>query len=149
MDKLIEDLNDVLKKSVKLEHIFALKKTINILKLIRDCDETSATKCFTCINEIKKEVFKMDNSEKQKWIPVSEKLPEEGGNYLTTILLSNNYPHVSIRSFTNNLYEVDDYAFYDRKGISGWFEYDSEYGFFEDENVIAWMPLPKPYKEEQ
>lgn len=24
-----------------------------ILKLIEDCDETSATKCFTCVNQIK------------------------------------------------------------------------------------------------
>jgi hypothetical protein len=27
--------------------------TQEILKLIKDCDETSATRCFTCINEIK------------------------------------------------------------------------------------------------
>lgn len=27
---------------------------INVLEQINDCDETSATKCYTCINEIKR-----------------------------------------------------------------------------------------------
>lgn len=36
----------------------------------------------------------------------------------------------------------------DKKGISGWCEYDSEYGWYIDDKVTAWMPLPEPYKVE-
>ena len=32
----------------------ALDMAINILEEIEKCDETSATRCFTCINEIKR-----------------------------------------------------------------------------------------------
>lgn len=127
-----------------------MDKTIDILQLIKDCDETSATKCFTCINEIKKELFKMDNLENQnKWIPVSERLPEKEGCYFVTRRFAVEHIQVDIRGFTKNLYHIVDYELTDRKDMSGWYEYDSEYGYLEDENVIAWMPLPEPYKEEQ
>jgi hypothetical protein len=127
-----------------------MDKTIDILQLIKDCDETSATKCFTCINEIKKELFKMDNLENQKWIPVNERLPEKEDAYLVTRRFAVEHIQVDIRGFTNNLYDIVDHDFYnfsDKKDMRGWYEYDSEYGYLEDENIIAWMPLPKPYKE--
>ena len=93
-----------------------MDKTIDILQIIKDCDETSATKCFTCINEIKKELFKMDNLENQKWIPVSERLPEKNGAYLVTRRFAVFHVQVDIRGFTNNLYSLDHYDFSDKKG---------------------------------
>ena len=54
-----------------------------------------------------------------KWIPVSEKLPEE--EYKIYIITTKN-GLASARIFVN--------------GSNYW-----------KENVIAWMPLPKPYKE--
>lgn len=74
----------------------------------------------------------------QKWIPCSERLPEENGQYLITI----KYKHV------NNSYE-DIYAEHGE-----WL--DGEWDMFcfghcgEVEDIIAWMPLPEsPYKEER
>lgn len=35
------------------DYVILLQKTARIIDKINDCDETSATKCFTCVNEIK------------------------------------------------------------------------------------------------
>ena len=54
-----------------------------------------------------------------KWIPVSERLPEENGYYLTTTMYHRVYC-----------------------------DYWEEERFNRTEVVIAWMPLPEPYKAE-
>ena len=79
------------------------------------------------------------------WIPVSEKLPEDG-IYLVTVERTTGKPRVEVMSFAKDLNKVDDYDFPEHK--CGWYEYDSEYGYWEDTDVIAWMPLPQPYKGE-
>ena len=88
------------------------------------------------------------NAIPQKWISVSEKLPENG-TYLITRKNIINTPIVSICSFAKNLYLIDDFDFYDKKGKSGWYDYDSEIGYCEVDGIIAWMPLPKPYKPQK
>lgn len=71
-----------------------------------------------------------------RWIPVSERLPEEDGQYLITV----KYKHV------NDSYE-DVYAEHGE-----W--YNGRWDMFlfghcgEVEDIIAWMPLPEPYKAE-
>ena len=72
--------------------------------------------------------------EQTRWIPVSERLPEEDGQYLITV----KYKHV------NDSYE-DVYAEHGE-----W--HDGRWDMFcfghcgEVEEIIAWMPLPAPYK---
>ncbi len=58
------------------------------------------------------------------WIPVSERLPEEVGTYMTTV----DYEKYGI---------AVGQRYYHGKGL-GW----------EDDCVIAWMPLPEPYRTE-
>lgn len=58
----------------------------------------------------------------QRWIPVSEKLPEREGWYLT-----------SLGDKTYGGADVDMYC-------KGWVKYGT--------HVLAWMPLPEPYKAE-
>ena len=53
-----------------------------------------------------------------RWIPVSERLPEENGYYLTTTMYHEVYC-----------------------------DYWEEERFNRTEAVIAWMPLPEPYRE--
>ena len=71
----------------------------------------------------------------QRWIPCSERLPEEDGQYLITV----KYKHV------NDSYE-DVYAEHGE-----W--YDGRWDMFcfghcgEVEDIIAWRSLPEPYEE--
>jgi hypothetical protein len=60
--------------------------------------------------------------EQTRWIPVSERLPEREGWYLT-----------SLGDKTYGGADVDMYC-------KGWVKYGT--------HVIAWMPLPEPYREE-
>lgn len=78
-----------------------------------------------------------------EWIPVSERLPKEDARYLC----QNSYGLMQVMRWANNLEEVDDFDFCDKK-YGGWYEYDSEWGYCERKEVVAWQPLPKPYKEE-
>ena len=83
-----------------------------------------------------------------EWIPVNERLPEKGGDYLVTQKTSfSDYVYGSVASYALNLYDVDEYDFANKKH-PGWYEYDSEYGYYEIDGVIAWMPLPEPHKAE-
>lgn len=80
----------------------------------------------------------------QQWIQCSERLPEEDGLYLVWILWDYD------ESPTWSLVNYDTCA----EGFGDWIDYyDTEtYGLSEREfnkagNVLAWMHLPEPYKE--
>ena len=65
------------------------------------------------------------------WISCSEMLPEESGEYLVTSKIYFVPDHVD---------EIDNYV---GVKIS---HYSTRYGWLDDE-VMAWQPLPEPYKE--
>lgn len=70
--------------------------------------------------------YKQGKFEAQQWIPVSERLPKEGNTtYLTTV----------------------DYGEFGG-GVGQRFFYNKNIGW-EDDAVVAWMPLPEPYTEEE
>ena len=85
-----------------------------------------------------------------KWIPCSERLPDEDGDYLVLYCTHSKYkPYAyDVISFANDLYQIDEYDFNDKKGQKGWFYCDHEYGYCEDNSVYAWMPLPEPCRAE-
>lgn len=61
-------------------------------------------------------------------------------------------PHIPkyyyrILDYAKDLYEVDDWDFNDKKGKPGWYDYDSEWGYSEIENVAFWAELP-PFPNE-
>ena len=66
------------------------------------------------------------------WIPVSEGMPKENGNYLVTKEVYFIPDH------------VDDINHYRTVSIS---YYDTKYSWL-DAEVYAWMPLPELYKSE-
>ena len=68
---------------------------------------------------------------KGEWIPCSERLPSEQGQYLVTTYAYNDYHYVDVLSFHKGKF----------------YETDSEWGDMVDNDVVAWMPLPKPYGE--
>ena len=62
----------------------------------------------------------------QKWIPCSERLPDESGEYLVTILYDGKI-----------MLDIDDIDCDGR--VKKWNYRDSV-------KVLAWMPLPQPYR---
>ena len=63
----------------------------------------------------------------QRWIPCSEKLPEKEVVYIITV-------HCEDRNFIT----FDNFCSYKH----GWKEWSNQ-------EVLAWMPLPEPYREEK
>ncbi len=85
-----------------------------------------------------------------QWIPISERLPEVNGEYLVTVRgLTGEYVKVEILYYAEDLYKIDEFDFNDKQGVSGWYNYDGEWGYYEVDNVVAWLPLPKPYMAER
>lgn len=80
----------------------------------------------------------------QKWIPVSERLPDERKDCIVTFKDG----YVDTMCYAPDLYRVDEYDFYAKKGKAGWYDYDSEWGYYSRDDVVAWMPLPEPYDAE-
>lgn len=68
---------------------------------------------------------------KSNWIPVSEKLPENSGEYLVTTKLA----RAGIMMFSAKHKKFNTY---DRTS-----DEDAKYFAI---SVIAWMPLPEPYR---
>lgn len=79
-----------------------------------------------------------DGKKDNDWIPVSDKLPEAGdGKYYPLLNVQTSYGAVKC-----GFYRVRD----DR-----WYIYEEFYNEFVEANkkeVVAWQPLPEPYKEE-
>lgn len=80
------------------------------------------------------------------WIPVSEKLPESG----VSVLIS--YGHTVGTAFyedgKNESISFEE-GWYSDKLPDGSYCEPSECKLENDVAVIAWMPLPKPYKSEE
>ena len=64
------------------------------------------------------------------WIPCSERLPEDDSICIVTVEYPNNET-------------VVDYGWFDRKSVC-WFVGTQE---FRTSNILAWQPLPEPFKE--
>ena len=83
-------------------------------------------------------------TEIQKWIPVSERLPDKDGRFLCLTKVIG-YNH-RILSFAKDGEKVDYYDLTGKKYV--WYAYDREWGFVSTNSVTHWMPLPEPPKEE-
>ena len=76
------------------------------------------------------------------WIPVTERLPEEYCECLAT------YRTVDMQEFMDILEYEPSYEFdYEKGRFKGEWLFATDDERFTDGEVIAWMPLPEPYKE--
>lgn len=72
----------------------------------------------------------IENLEKTRWIPVSERLPKDGKTVIASV--------------KGCIYPEARYV----KGYGWEWAYESGADYWEElEDVIAWCELPKPYKE--
>ena len=82
----------------------------------------------------------------QKWIPVTERLPDKDGKYLT--YYHNHFGDITrVLDFAKDARKVNKYDFH-QSWKKVWYEYDSECGYFTIDDVTHWMPLPEPPKGE-
>lgn len=95
---------DLISRQAAIEAIYDNKDRLNIAQAIRELPSV--------------------NPQEPKWIPVSERLPEESGEYLITI---------KDRTY---------------RGISWFYSSDKKWSYRNAE-IIAWMPLPKPYEPQE
>ena len=87
------------------------------------------------------------------WHPIEEGYPpivDEYSKYLVT--LKHKYIDVGVVAYSADLYKLDEYDFLHYKNLpkeerKGFFGYDSEFGFYKRDDVIAWAYLPEPYKD--
>lgn len=94
----------------------------------------------------------------QLWTPVSEGLPRENGWYQCTVIV-NDLPRTTELFYKNdkwlnnqridmfNTYDIYGYGYTKEKHKLSYQELISEFDW--TENVVAWMPLPEPYKGEE
>ena len=86
----------------------------------------------------------MDDEKENGWIPVSERLPEETGEYLVWYDCGDEKGCMVV-NFDAGIGSFGDW-YDDYDNITLGFV-DSEFIYFE--TAVAWMPLSEPYKEDE
>jgi hypothetical protein len=74
----------------------------------------------------------------QRWIPCSERLPENGRQVLVYAMST----HFALAKYDEMLEADGSYK-------KQWVTFDAWKPFYTVKNVIAWMPLPEPYRAER
>lgn len=83
----------------------------------------------------------LEQDEKENgWIPVSERLPKEDGRYLVTFKHGIKVCMVGYGSCKRTVLGCPI--------GHGWYSLE-EAQYYADDSIIAWMPLPEPYKEDK
>lgn len=117
-----------------------LNKTLEILKCQLACERDEGCEkykyCSDCPNCVSDDEFiqaldaaisALEKQEQDRWIPVSERPPEESGNYLVTSYDCGE-KHVEVGLFISC---------------------DDGDAFWTSQNVIAWKDKPEPYQEDE
>ena len=82
----------------------------------------------------------IDGEKENGWIPVTERLPEEDGTYLVTF---KNGIKVCMVGYGSCARTVLGYPI-----GHGWYSLE-EAQYYAEDSIIAWRPLPEPYKEDE
>ena len=127
------------------------------MKLIIDIDEHTYTfaKCYgflsaedeDTLDDVAKAIANgtpiPDNATNGEWVDVDERLPEEYGEYLVTWKTNDSStPFISVCEYeTSYEYDAEKHRFKGEWLVDDYILAHSDY------EVIAWMPLPKPYQK--
>lgn len=114
-------------------------------KLADDHQMVLASDVLEMIEQLKDD---LELEEKENdWIPVSERLPEDEKEYLVTLEKVYGTPEklYGIASYL----KFGDAGYWNEKkyGYLEWDKYSDGHGGTKMYKVVAWMPLPEPYKE--
>ena len=97
--------------------------------------------CYECIKEACKNIIR--NHVNDGWIPVQDKLPEDDVDVLIT------YADIDDENYTDICITTYGYAYLGGNKLD-FKEWRSPFEYFKTNyKVIAWRPLPEPYKQER
>ena len=152
IDVMFFDRESKLKFNEIIERLASYEDLELTPEQIREVDRLYAEKC--------KEVAEL---QKSPWIPVTERLPKceeevyiqtKNGTMTTAAYEDGTIPNEeSIWNWTDIDFDYDEET--DTYLVpKGWWEYrhfnpDEVYNNKVDEEVVAWMPLPEPYREDK
>lgn len=74
-----------------------------------------------------------------EWVDIKDRLPKKDGEYL--VIVGSFGTHIRLACYRHDLFKLDNYDF--KKGDFGFFDYDSEFGYYKVDKVLAWMELPE------
>ena len=92
-------------------------------------------KAFSIVSEVEAEFGKDINVRGNGWIPCSERLPEVNTRVMCFT--------------TNKTYVLGEYGGADSHYLNNKDVWFSDKGWYRKDSIIAWMPLPEPYKPEK
>ncbi len=90
----------------------------------------------------------IDGEKENGWIPVSERLPEDERECLVTLEKIYGTPEISMGIANYLRFGNDGYWNEKKYGYLEWDKYSDGHGGTKMYKVIAWQPLPEPYKED-
>ena len=97
--------------------------------------------CYECIKEACKNIIR--NHVNDGWIPVQDKLPEDDVDVLIT------YADIDDENYTDICITTYGYAYLGGNKLD-FKEWRSPFEYFRSNyKVIAWQPLPEPYRSER
>ncbi len=84
-----------------------------------------------------------------KWNKYPDNPPSKKKEYLVVKNIFDLFQKIDVCAYSKNLYTVDKFAFPEEKR-PGWYDYDSEYGYYEITNITHWTELPPmPRKDKE
>lgn len=89
----------------------------------------------------------IDGEKANGWVPVNEKLPEDERECLVTLEKVYGTPEIFMGIASYLKFGNDGYWNEKKYGYLEWDKYSDGHGGTKMYKVIAWMPLPEPYKE--
>ena len=122
-----------------------IKKYINQLQSEVEADREMINQCFwTGTNTIRDLLDQLD--EQDEWVSVNDRLPSDDEEVLTQA----EDGIYNLFRYTEDLYKIDNYDFADckNKKVGGFYGYDSEFGYFEVDDIVAWKPI-EPFKSKE
>lgn len=90
----------------------------------------------------------IDGEKENGWIPVSEGLPEDEKECLVTLEKIYGTPEISMGIANYLRFGNDGYWSEKKYGYLEWDRYSDGHGGTKMYKVVAWQPLPEPYKED-
>lgn len=89
------------------------------------------------VAKLSDEIEQMKGDERQRWIPLAERLPERNKSVLLCMKgRSSSGKCIQVGSLDHGFWSIQSYAGYESLAT---------YEFY----ITAWMPLPEPYKEKE